>query len=400
MKRLRYILALGAFFVGAAGLTACGSGLGGNEVATMDGNPISTAAFNHWMYVAAKGNASQTPGAPVIVPNDPPEFKSCIAQVRKQIPSLAKTTDKQLAKECGQLFTRLGSQVMDFLIKAYWYQAEAHRLGINVTDAQVQKAFQTAKNQQFKTNAEFQTFLNQSGNTLEDILFRVRVNEVFKKLLAKHQSNVTPAAIQAYYRTHLSQFGSPGTRDIRIVRTNTEAQAKAAKAALDAKQSWSAVAKKYSIDTSTKNKGGLLTGVTKGEEEAALDKAAFAAPKNKVLGPVHGAFGWYVFEVTKIKPSTQQSLTQATPLIKQILQGQSQTSAQTAVDNQAKKQWLQKTTCRTAYAMADCKGYKPPKTTSTAAPQTQTQTAPPASTATAPPASATTTTSSSSSTKK
>jgi parvulin-like peptidyl-prolyl isomerase len=393
MKRLRSILALGAFFVLAAGLAACGSGVAGNSVATMAGNPISTTAFKHWMYVAAKGNSAQTPGAPVIVPNDPPEFKGCIAQVRKQIPSLAKTTDKQLKTECGQLFTSLGSQVMDFLIKAYWYQAEAHRLGINVTDAQVQKAFQTAKNQQFKTPAEFQTFLTQSGQTLQDILFRVRVNEIFKKLLAKHHTTVTPAAIQAYYKTHLSQFGSPETRNIRIVRTNTEAQAKAAKAALDAKQSWNAVAKKYSIDTSTKNKGGLLTGVTKGEEEAALDKAAFAAPKGKVLGPIHGSFGWYVFEVDSIKASTQQTLTQATPLIQQVLQGQSQTTAQTAVDKQAKKQWLSKTTCRKAYAMADCKGFKAPKTTSTAAPQQQ---APPA-TATAPPASTTTSSSSSAS---
>ena len=285
---------------------------------------------------------------------------------------------------------------MDFLIKSYWYQAEAHRLGIKVTDAEVQKAFQTAKNQQFKTNAGFQTFLNQSGFTAQDILFRFRFNEILKKLLAKQQSNVTPAAIQAYYRAHPSQFGSPQTRDIRIVRTNSEAQAKAAKAALASGLSWDAVAKKYSIDTQTKSKGGLLTGVTKGQEEAALDKAAFAAAKNKLLGPVHGAFGWYVFEVTNIKPSTQQSLTQATPLIKQILQGQSQTNAQAAVDKQAKKQWQQKTTCRKGYAMADCKGYKPPKTTSTAAPQTQT--APPASTTTAP--SRTTTSSSSSSTKK
>ena len=29
---------------------------------------------------------------------------------------------------------------MDFLIKAYWYQAEAHKMRIKVTDAQVQKA--------------------------------------------------------------------------------------------------------------------------------------------------------------------------------------------------------------------------------------------------------------------
>jgi len=123
------------------------------------------------------------------------------------------------------------------------------------------------------------------------------------------------------------------------------------------------VAKKYSVDTATKNKGGLLVGVTKGQEEQALDTAAFSAPTGKVIGPIHGTFGYYVFEVTSIKKSTQQTLDQATPLIKQILQGQSQTNAQTAVDNQVKKAWLSKTKCRSTYAMADCSGYKAPKTT-------------------------------------
>lgn len=385
MRKLRCILALGAFFVLAAGLSACGSGLQDNAVVDMAGNSISTTAFNHWMFVAAKGNASQTPGQPVIVPNDPPEFKGCITQVRKQIPGLAKTTDKQLKTECGTLFTSLSGTVLDFLIKAYWYQAEASRLHIKVTDADVQKALQTAKKQQFHTDAEFNTYLTQYGLTLQDVLFRVRYSEILKKLIAKHQATVTPAQLQAYYKTHLTQFGSPETRDIRIVRTNTLQQANAAKAALASGQSFAAVAKKDSVDKSTKDKGGLLSGVTKGEEEAALDKAAFAAPASKVLGPIHGSFGYYVFEVTKIKPSTQQSFAQATPLIEQILKGQSQTSAQTAVDNQAKKQWLQKTTCRTDYAVADCRGYKPPKTTSTAAPQT----APPATTSATPPSTST-----------
>ena len=124
------------------------------------------------------------------------------------------------------------------------------------------------------------------------------------------------------------------------MRTTTAKQAAAAKAALDSGQSWKVVAKKYSVDNATKDNGGLLAGVTKGEEEQALDTAAFAAPANKVLGPIHGQFGYYVFEVTKIKASTQQTLAQATPLIKQILSGQSQSTAQTAVDKQAKAEWL------------------------------------------------------------
>src|SRR5436305_15172160 len=100
------------------------------------------------------------------------------------------------------------------------------------------------------------------------------------------------------------------------------------------------------METATKNKGGLLSGVSKGQEEKALDTAAFAAGVNKVIGPIHGQFGYYVVEVTKITKATQQTLAQATPLIKQILNGQAQTAAQKAVDTQAKKDWMHQTKCR------------------------------------------------------
>ena len=395
MRATKRIPALCAFFVLAAGVAACGSGIPGDSVATMAGNPVSTRAFDHWMFVAAKGNSAQSPNSPVIVPNDPPNFKSCIAQVRKQIPSLAKTTDAQLKKDCAQLFTSLGSQVMDFLIRAYWYQAEAAKRHITVTSAQVQQAFQADKKQQFPTDQAFSQFLSQSGQTLSDILFRVRINQLLKKLLAQHQTTVTPAAIQAYYSSHTSQFGTPETRNLRLIRTNSAAQANAARKALQSGQSWKAVAKRYSVDTATKNNGGTLNGVTKGQEEAALDKAAFSAPVNRLVGPIHGTFGYYLVEVVKVKRSTQQSLTQATPLIRQILSSQTSQNAQTALDAQVKKDWLSKTKCRSGFAMADCSGYKAPKTTSTPAPGGATTA--PQQTAPAPSATATTSATSTSS---
>src|SRR5260370_29330581 len=116
-NRIRRFAALGAFFVVAVAVAACGSGVPGNSVADVAGNPITTRAFDHWLYVAAKSQAAQSPGSPVIVPNDPPNFSHCIAQVRAQIPTLAKSTDKTLRSDCKQLFTSLSSQVMDFLIK-------------------------------------------------------------------------------------------------------------------------------------------------------------------------------------------------------------------------------------------------------------------------------------------
>jgi foldase protein PrsA len=377
-KLFRTTSAFGAAAVVIVALAACGgssTAVPSDSVANVAGNSITTQAFNHWMYVAAKSQAAQSPGQPVIVPTDPPQFSKCIANVRQAVPSLAKQTDKTLRSDCQQLFSSLSGQVMDFLIKAYWYQADAARLGLKVTDQQVQQAYNKAKTQAYPTASAFNQFLSQTGFTVNDLLFRFRVSQLFQKLAAKHTNKITPATIQAYYNSHTSQFGKPETRDIRIVLTKTAGQAAAAKAALSHGSSWKVVAKKYSTDPS-KNNGGLLPGVTKGQEDKALDTAAFAAATktSKVYGPIKGQFGYYVFEVTKVTKATQQSLAQATPLIQQTLTGQQQTSAQTAVDTVAKKQWLSKTDCSKLYAMADCKGYKAPKTSTTTTPSPGTTT--------------------------
>jgi foldase protein PrsA len=392
MKLSRTIAALGAFFVLALGVAACGGssntkagGIPSGSVAVMAGSPVSLQAWKHWMYVAAKGQTAQSPGSPVIVPNDPPGFTGCIAQVRKQIPSLSKISDKQIKSDCGQLFTSLNTQVMDFLLEAYWYQAEGHKLKIHVTSAEVQKALVAAKKANFPTATAYKAFLAASGETNADILFRLTVTQIYTKLEDRYLKKPTTAEIAAYYTSHPTQFGTPETRDLRLIRTSSEAQINLAKAALvagkESVKTWQTVAKKYSIDAVTKSNGGLLTGVTKGEEEHALDVAAFSAPANKLVGPIHGTFGWYMVEVTKITPATTQSLTKATPLIKSLLSGQDSTAAQKKVATLVKV-WVPKTLCRTQYSMADCQGYKPPKPTAT----TPTVTAPtttPTSTATA-----------------
>jgi hypothetical protein len=114
----------------------------------------------------------------------------------------------------------------------------------------------------------------------------------------------------------------------------------------------------------------MLTGVT-ASSDASLPKVAFTAPVNKLQGPIKSQFGYVVLEVTKITPAKQRSLSASTPLIKQTLTSQLQTQAQTAVDNHASKDWKSQTHCAARYAMADCSGYKAPKSSSsstTAAP--------------------------------
>jgi parvulin-like peptidyl-prolyl isomerase len=402
MRISRKLAALAAFFVIAAAIAGCGSSIQSDSVADVAGNPITLQAFNHWMYVAAKGQAAQAAEQgqtePIIVPTDPPKYAGCLKQVRAQIPSLATTATKTLVSDCSQLFTQYTNQVLTFLIEGYWYQADAYKQGIKYTSADLTKAFNKAFKTEFKTKAAFNAYLKSSGQTKADILFQLRVNAIYAKLIKRFEKPANAAAIQAYYNAHKSQFGTQATADIHLVRTTSQAKAQAALNALKSGQSWDTVAKQYAEDASAKTTGGVLTGVTNGEEEAAVNKVIFASPVNKLEGPIKGVFGFYVLEVTKSTPAVTQSLAKATPSIKQVLTQQEQTKAEAAVTAQAKKNFGKQTTCRTPYYQVTmCTNYKAPKTTTTttptsAAPTPTTTGTTPANTSTVTTAASTTTT--------
>jgi foldase protein PrsA len=285
---------------------------------------------------------------------------------------VAKQKDSQIRSECKNLFDSLSSQVMDFLIRAYWFQALAAKQHITTTPSEVQQRFDAERQAQFPSQAQFQAFLSQYGYTMDDLLFRTRVQLLYNKLIQKVTKSVTNADIAAYYTSHQSQFGSPETRNLHIVLTKTQSQAQAAKSALSSGQSWNAVAKKYSIDPATKSRGGVLNNISKGQTDQTLESAAFSAKVGQVVGPVKGQFGYYVIQVTKVNKGSQKSLAQSSDAIRQTLVSQSQSNAQNKVDAEAKKAWLSQTHCRTNYVMADCSGYKAPKGSSTTTPTTTT----------------------------
>jgi foldase protein PrsA len=361
------MMALCAFFVVAVAMAGCGSGVAGNAVVNVAGNPISTKAFNHWMYVYAVFQSTQQPGTPVLVP-DPPAYSKCIGTIRAALPTANRLPDTRLKQDCDGIYRQLRDLTLDNLIREYWYQAYAHQQKVNVTDAQVQQTFQRAKQAQFRTEAEFQRYLATSGQTLQDIYYNIRLNQILRALVTKQAGNVTPAQIQAFYTQHQSQFGQPETRDFRIVLAKNQGNANAALSALQHGGNWNAVAKQYSTDATTKNRGGLISGAQKGRQDAALDQAAFSAPKGKLVGPIKGQFGYYVIQVTKVTPGSQQSLAKATPQIKAFLTQQGQSGAKQKLDTLIKKKYQPQTKCRSGFSMLDCDGFKAPKTSTTTAP--------------------------------
>jgi foldase protein PrsA len=368
-KASRSISALGAVLFAVVGLSACG-GIPGDAVVQVNGNAITKSTFNHWMAVASSSNTVSTGSKPVIP--EPPNYTACIAHLAATAPKPEKgqkaPTTAQLKTECETQYKSLQTEVLGFLISSSWVLEEGSSLGVKLTDKEVHKQFEKIKTSQFPKASEFEKFLATSGQTVSDLLLRVKLNLLSQKIeqkIIKQKSKVTEAQITKYYNENKSRFGTPEKRSVEIILTKTEAAAKSAKKEVESGKSFASVAKAKSIDPTSKANGGLLPEVVKGEEEKALDTAIFSTAKNVLSGPVKTPFGYYVFEVKSVTPGSQQALSKVKSSIKSQLTSQQQQTALSKFVKEFKKKWQAKTECRSGFSVQDCKGYKAPKTSTT-----------------------------------
>lgn len=377
------VAALGAVLLVGVTLVACGGGIPGDAVVSVNGNAITTSTFNHWMMVAAGSSAAASASgqsAKTVVP-DPPTYKACIAHLEATAPKPAKGQPKPTAAtykaQCEQQYTALKQQVLGFLISANWVLGEAEAKGVKVSDKEVEKQFNQIKSQQFPKEADFKKFLASSGQTVSDLLLRVKLDMLSSKIQQKvtKEAGKKPSQqeIKSYYEQHKSQYGQPERRNILIILTKTQAQAEKAKKEIESGKSFASVAKSVSIDPVSKAAGGSLPGVVKGQEQKALDEAVFKAQLSVLGGPIKTPFGYYIYEVKKTLPANQQALSTVQSSIQQQIAAQKQQKALSEFVKNFRKKWEGRTECRSEYSVKDCKGYKAPVTSTspgTAVPQT------------------------------
>ncbi len=350
--RLIPVLAIVAAAVVVAG---CGDDVPSNSVAKVGDTTITKEDFDRWL---TNATSSQQQGGQAQAP-DPPEFTKCVAGLKKQPQpqGAGKQSDTQLKKQCEQQYDQLKGEVMQFLIQAEWVQQEAEDRDVKVSDAEVKKSLEDQKKQAFPKEADYQKYLKDSGMSEDDILFRVKVDQLQTKLtqdVTKDKVKVTDADIEEYYEKNKKRFAQPERRDLNVVLTKTAAKANQAKAQLDDGKSFKAVAKQFSIDEASKAQGGKLPDVSKGQQEKALDTAVFAAKKGELEGPVKTQFGYYVFEVAAVKKASQQSLAQSKETIRNLLRSQGEQKALDSFVKDFREKYKEDTKCADDYKVAEC----------------------------------------------
>ena len=354
MRPKRLLTLLAAVAALAVLVAGCGNDVPSGAVAKVDDTVIKKEEFDHWLNVAAVGQQSQLPGGGDVVVPDPPDFEECIAAKKEQPapPGSQKPTDDQLKEQCEQEYNALRQQAMQFLISAEWIQQEAADRDIEVTDDEVAKQFEDQKNQTFPKEKDYQEFLKTSGQTEEDLRLRIKLQILSDKLrneVVEGADEVTDDDIAEYYEENKDRFSQPERRDLNVVLTKTEERANTARQALESGQSFKTVAKEFSIDQASKSQGGKLPAVAEGQQEKAFDDAIFSAERGALTGPVKTQFGWYVFEVTKVTPASQQSLDEAKETIRSLLTSQREQEELNTFIEQFQNKYRDETDCADDY---------------------------------------------------
>jgi hypothetical protein len=189
-------------------VVACG-GIAANAVVQVNGSPITTAAFDHWMRIAATGAAGPSK---TVVPK-PPGYTACIAQLAATAPKPAKGAKKptraQLEAQCASEYESMKTETLGYLISADWLIGEAQAQGVCVSDSEVHSRFISIRQQGFSAKGSFERFLRTSPYTVSDLLLRIKLqmlSERLEKKVLAGAHTVTQAQIAKYYNGHRSSF--------------------------------------------------------------------------------------------------------------------------------------------------------------------------------------------------
>jgi foldase protein PrsA len=178
----RAISALCAIAVAGVGLAACGGGGSGEIVARVAGvGSISKASLEHWMPVEAVVLYQEHPTRPVpkgVIP-DPPNYTACIAYLQstpqKLVEGGPKPTAAQLKSKCVQKNQELKELTLNTLIGWYWTIGAGRALGMKASDVEVRQRLEEVNARSFPKKAEFTNYLKLTGQTVQDMLLRSRV---------------------------------------------------------------------------------------------------------------------------------------------------------------------------------------------------------------------------------
>lgn len=159
-------------------------------------------------------------------------------------------------------------------------------------------------------HGQFVQALGTYGVSEADVLGEFRQLLETSNLFQAVTSDVTirEEQVTSTFEARKDQLAVPERRRLRHLVVSDEGEAQKALERIRGPETFEAVAKAVSLDTSTKESGGDLGAVARAQLDPAFGTAAFDAAEGATFGPVKTKNGWHVGLVEEVTPGRPVTL--------------------------------------------------------------------------------------------
>jgi len=322
---------------------------------------LAAAALAALTVVAAGcGDTDEVPSDAAAVVDGTPIQKSTVQDLLQRTEKTYKAQKRQFPKQGTSEYQSLRTQAVAFLVQREEYAREADKLGVEITDAQIQKKIDEVRKQYFGGDQKkFEQGLKEQSYSIAALRQDARADLVNAGIYKDITANVkvSDGEAQQYYDQNIDRYRVADSREVRHILVKTKAEADKLRGELENGADFAALAKQHSEDPGSKEQGGKLT-VSKGQTVEAFDKAAFSLDTNEISEPVKTQYGYHIIQpLSDVKKGSVTPFTKARTEIKAQLLEQKKSAAVSAWVSKVEKAYKGKVQYAT--------GYEPPETTST-----------------------------------
>lgn len=270
------------------------------------------------------------PAGVVALVNDKPikseELQRQFDQIKKASPQVFEGTDGK-ARE-----TEYKAKILDSLIQVELITQAAEKLGVSVPDKEVTD-YMTQLETQYGGKSGLEDAMKQAGITTEQLKDSVKSRLIYDAVRNKvtKDEKVSDEDAKAYYDKNPATFSTPAQVHAAHILLEEKDKTQAEKVLADVKggADIAALAKQYSTDPGSKDKGGDLGWAAPNSYVAEFSQAVSEMTANEVR-LVHTTFGWHIIKLLETKPAEVKTFEQVREQIAGFLQQETRSEQFTA----------------------------------------------------------------------